>query len=62
MTFELTKHIINEDVRWVWKLTAADGPVAHSAGTFPDEPAARADVARAKKKMNGAKFAKVVGP
>ena len=33
--------------------------VAHSAGTFDSEAAARSDVARVKKKMAGAKFARV---
>lgn len=59
MTFDLVKHVIDGNDRWVWELSAADGKVAHSAGTFPNEAAARADVARVKRKMNGAKFAKV---
>ena len=59
MTFDLVKHVIDGNERWVWQLSAADGKVAHSAGTFDSEAAARADVARAKKKMSGAKYAKV---
>ena len=59
MTFDLVKHVIDGNDRWVWELSAADGKVAHSAGTFDSEAAARSDVARVKKKMAGAKFARV---
>lgn len=59
MTFDLTKYVIDGNERWVWELSAADGKVAHSAGTFDSEADARSDVARVKKKMAGAKFARV---
>jgi len=59
MTFDLVKYVIDGDERWVWQLHAADGKVAHSAGTFGSESEARSDVARVKKKMAGAKFARV---
>lgn len=59
MTFDLTKYVIDGNDRWVWELSAADGKVAHSAGTFDSEADARSDVARVKKKMAGAKFARV---
>ena len=59
MTFDLVKHVIDGNDRWVWELSAADGKVAHSAGTFDSEADARSDVARVKKKMAGAKFARV---
>lgn len=62
MTFELVCYpgfASDGSDRWTWELSAADGKVATSAGTFPNEAAVRSDVARAKKKMSGAKFAKV---
>ena len=59
MTFDLVKYVIDGNDRWVWELSAADGKVAHSAGTFDSEADTRSDVARVKRKMNGAKFAKV---
>ena len=62
MKFLLKLYVLDGKDRWAWQLSAADGLVCFSAGTFDTEADARADIARVKKKMAGAKFAKVVAP
>lgn len=44
---------------YVWQLLKSDATVCRSSQAWPDEAAARSDVAAAKKAMSGAKFAKV---